>query len=309
MAHDLSSKLSLEIGHENSETNWSFVRDGTVSWFHGIRFLPRPGIDDTSISLEIELPSKTVKVEGEQLFDYAVALLCMELRPNMGFHPFMFRDTMCYRRQSWESCWKHECKDLLESEWGCALKDSPTCTTPYHKILHQVRNPLTTVESLITKFCIDGVDGKVQPPFLAFASALFPQHDFSKYSCIEASGYYLYEYNKAMLSAVKKGLINETFHVEGSTPCEVAKIAGFLNPPAQEGYQQQIKDHLLEVCGSEDSEVNQPMVSTKNKVNKGQLSLEWDDLLGGKHGSQKKDGDRDLQQRLTQMAKELGYDE
>eukprot|EP00535_Pseudo-nitzschia_heimii_P006283 CAMPEP_0197195038 /NCGR_PEP_ID=MMETSP1423-20130617/30336_1 /TAXON_ID=476441 /ORGANISM="Pseudo-nitzschia heimii, Strain UNC1101" /LENGTH=185 /DNA_ID=CAMNT_0042648573 /DNA_START=176 /DNA_END=730 /DNA_ORIENTATION=+ len=46
VAHELRSKIDLEIGHENSETLWSFVRDGTVSWFHGIRFLPRPGIDD-----------------------------------------------------------------------------------------------------------------------------------------------------------------------------------------------------------------------------------------------------------------------
>ena len=115
MAHDLSSKLELEIGHENSETNWSFVRDGTVSWFHGIRFLPRPGIDDTSVSVDIELPTKTVTLEGEQLFKYSVNVLCKELRPNMGFHPFMFRDNGCSFRQSWDSCWKAECKDLLTS--------------------------------------------------------------------------------------------------------------------------------------------------------------------------------------------------
>ncbi len=308
MSHDLSSKLSLEIGHENSETNWSFVRDGTVSWFHGIRFLPRPGIDDTSVSVDVELPSETVTVEGEKLFQFAINILCMELRPNMGFHPFMFRDNGCSKRQSWDSCWKQECKALLKEEWGCALKDSPTCTTPYHKTLHQVRDPLKTVESLITKFCIDGVDGQVQPYFVDFARALFPQHNFAELSCIEASGYYLYEYNKAMLSAVTKGLIDETFQVEGSTPCDIAQIAGFMNASAAEGYPQQIKDHLLELCESWDSEANQPMESTKNKVNKGQLSLEWDDLLGGKHGSQKKEGDRDLQERLKEMTKELDYE-
>ena len=31
--------------HENAEASWSFVRDGTVSWFHGIRYIARPGMD------------------------------------------------------------------------------------------------------------------------------------------------------------------------------------------------------------------------------------------------------------------------
>ncbi len=325
MAHDLSSKLGLEIGHENSETNWSFVRDGTVSWFHGIRFLPRPGIDDTSASVDIAIPlpptdenntapaTETISLKGERLFRYSVNLICRELRENMGFHPFMFRDNGCSLRQSWEGCWKEECANLLEQEWGCALKESPsdsTCTTPYHKILHQVRNPLNTVESLVTKFCINGVDGEVQIPFQVYASALFPKYKFKKLSCIEASGYYVYEYNRAILNAVKSGLVDTTFHVEGSTPCQIAELAGFFEPPTEERYQQQIRDQLLELCGedSPSSEANQPMVSTKNKYNEGQLSLEWKDLLGGKHGSQKKEGDRDLQQRMQQMAKELGYD-
>ena len=30
--------LDLEVGHEDSDTLWKFVRDGTVSWFHGIRY-------------------------------------------------------------------------------------------------------------------------------------------------------------------------------------------------------------------------------------------------------------------------------
>lgn len=319
-ADDLATKLGLEIGHENSETNWSFVRDGTVSWFHGIRFLPRPGIDDSSAILDLVLPlppsendeeeakTTTVTLEGERLFRYLVNLVCRELRPNMGFHPFMFRDNgECSLRQSWGQCWKEECTNLLEQEWGCDLKDESSCTTPYHKTLLQFRNPLHTVQSLVTKFCINGVEGEVQLPFVVFANALFPNHDFSKLSCIEASGYYVYEYNKAMLAAAKKGIVDEIYPVEGSTPCQVAKLAGFFEP-SQEGYQQQIASHLTSLCGDDAAEVNQPMVSTKNKYNEGQLSLEWDDLLGGRHGSQKNDFDSDLQERLQQMAKELGYE-
>ena len=39
---ELEQKLRLEIGHETTDTAWHFVRDGTVSWFHGIRFLTEP---------------------------------------------------------------------------------------------------------------------------------------------------------------------------------------------------------------------------------------------------------------------------
>jgi hypothetical protein len=326
VAHDLASHLKLEIGHDNSETKWSFVRDGTISWFHGIRFLERPGIDNTSATVDLELtlpPSMTevegatqiVTLEGEQLFGYLVNVMCQELHPNMGFHPFMFRDSQCSMRQSWDSCWRQECRNLLNQEWGCALREADAddaddaCTTPYRKILHQFRNPLKTVESLVTKFCIGGVDGELQPAFEVFAKSLFAQYDFSKLSCVEASGYYVYEYNQAILSAKEEGLIDASFKVEGATPCEVAKLAGFLEISGV-GYQQRIRDHLMNFCGWEapaDNEANQPMVSTKNKYNQGQLSLEWDDLLGGKHGSKKNEGDPDLQQKLKQMARDLGY--
>lgn len=33
-------ELGLEVEHEHSDARWAFCRDGTVSWFHGIRFLP-----------------------------------------------------------------------------------------------------------------------------------------------------------------------------------------------------------------------------------------------------------------------------
>jgi hypothetical protein len=41
MALALQDELQLEVGHEDSDTLWKFVRDGTVSWFHGIRYWPK----------------------------------------------------------------------------------------------------------------------------------------------------------------------------------------------------------------------------------------------------------------------------
>lgn len=277
VSHDLRQKLGLEIGHENSEASWSFVRDGTVSWFHGIRYIPRP-------------------LNGS--FQSSVNQLCQNLHPNMGFHPFMFRAGKCSLRQKWEACWREECKDVLKSEWGCGL--SGTCVTPYRNVLHQVRHPLRTIESLVTKFCINGVEGDVQPAFLIFASALFPHHDFSKMSCIEAAGYYVDEYN----SAIIKANVDATYRVEEMTPCDIAKLAGFTNDSVVYA---QNKKLISDACENESSEANKLMKSKRNLYNKGQLSLDWDDLLGGKHGSRRKESDRDLLTRIKTLAHKLGY--
>ena len=49
------------------------------------------------------------------------------------------------------------------------------------------------------------------------------------------------------------------------------------------------------------------MKSTENSYNKGLVSLDWDDLSGGKHGSRKKERDRNLQKRVKKLARNLGY--
>ena len=312
VARDLKSNLGLEIGHENAEASWSFVRDGTVSWFHGIRFIPRPGMDVT-----VKISGKTNNnAGGENIFLSQVKDLCRELQPQMGFHPFMFRDGKCSLRQSWGDCWRDECEDIVKQEWGCGLRRKEDkklhqrrddCETPFHKVLHQERHPLRTIESLVVKFCIGGLTGKVQPPFLVFANALFPQHNFSEMSCTEAAGYYVYEYNNAIVKARELGLVDDHFHVEEATPCQIAKAAGFFD---SDSVYSPSRDLVLKVCNSQssDSVANQVMKSTENRYNTGLVSLRWDDLLGGKHGSRKKAGDEDLQKRIWRLTQNLGYD-
>lgn len=317
VASDLKNNLGLEIGHENAEASWSFVRDGTVSWFHGIRYIPRPGIDDINV--------KSIAGEESILsFISQVKDLCRDLQPQMGFHPFMFRDGKCSLRQSWGDCWRDECEDIVIQEWGCGLrvrnikkKDDnimlhhqrrrDDCPTPFHKVLHQVRHPLHTIESLVAKFCIGGIEGKVQPSFLIFANALFPQHNFSEMSCIEAAGYYVDEYNSAIGKARVLGMIDGIFQVEKITPCDVAGVAGFMD---EGSVYTPTRDRVLKVCNREssNSEANQLMKSTKNRYNTGLVSLYWNDLLGGKHGSRKKVGDQDLQKRIKRLTHDLGYD-
>lgn len=320
VAKDLKNNLGLEIGHENAEASWSFVRDGTVSWFHGIRYIPRPGID-----AHVNTNNNNAGKENNTSFLSQVKYLCRELQPQMGFHPFMFRDGKCSLRQSWGDCWRDECEDIVKQEWGCGLRmrntsekrvDTTTrherrddCETPFDKVLHQVRHPLRTIESLVAKFCIGGIEGKVQPSFLIFANALFPQHNFSEMSCTEAAGYYVHEYNSAITKARELGLVDDQFHVEEATPCQIAKAAGFMDPDSGSVYTPS-REGVLKVCTGEsiDSAANQLMKSTENRYNTGLVSLSWDDLLGRKHGSRKKSGDEDLQKRIKRLTLNLGYD-
>ena len=109
--------------------------------------------------------------------------------------------------------------------------------TPFRKVLHQVRHPLCTIESLVTKFCINEVEGELQRPFFVFSNALFPQHNFSDMSCIEAANYYVYEYNYAIINAN----IDATYHIEDMTPCQIAKLAEFMEETISLQYAQMKK--------------------------------------------------------------------
>lgn len=201
----------------------------------------------------------------------------------------------------------------MKHEWGCGLRrrnneGRDDCETPFHKVLHQERHPLRTIESLVAKFCIGGLEGKVQPSFLFFADGLFPQHNFSEMSCTEAAGYYVYEYNSAIVKARELGLVDDQFHVEDATPCQIAKAGGFED---SDSVYSPSREHVLKVCNSQSSggsAANQLMKSTENRYNTGLVSLNWDDLLGGKNGSRKKAGDEDLQKRIRKLTQNLGYD-
>lgn len=294
-AADLKKKLGLEIGHENSDSAWNFVRDGTVSWFHGIRFLPAP---DTA--------EQTVR---------SLALLCTNFTDSMGFHPRMYRDTgKCSSRQKWSKCWTRECAAILSQEWGCAFRAKkeqhemdtlPTqrqCETPYARVLHQVRHPVHAIESLVTKFCQGGIDGTVHPSFIKFASALFPKQDFETLSCIEAASVYTVEYNRAIIGA--GDLVHAYYRVEDVSPCNVAKMAGFLD--SHPVYQPN-KEKVAGACDAPDHVANMKMRSTVNRVNEGQLSLSTNDFLGGAHGSVRKDGDTRILKLVRALTEDLGY--
>jgi hypothetical protein len=288
VAHELQKTLGLEVCHENSETTQYFCRDGTVSWFHGLRFLQKS-------------PNAVQHVQS-------LGLMCTNFTPSMGFHPHMYRATSdCSTRQQWSSCWIRECLELLNDEWGCAWAanseeiTAKECQTPYARSLHQVRHPLRTIESLMAKFCPNNVD--VDPGFVQFATAWFPHHDFSSYSCLEATGYYAWEYHTAMRRAVKTGLIQESYRVEETSPCQVATAAGF--GPDEEGDDDPLiwdksRKRAQKGCIEQESSANEPMVSTAYKVNWGSVFLSKADFVGPANAT--------LWTSLESLTMELGYD-
>jgi hypothetical protein len=279
VADDMRTKLNLEIGHENADTKWNFVRDGTVSWFHGTRYLEWKTSDSK---------------EGVRRRSFSE--LCSTFTDFMGFHPNMYRDGPCSPREKWSSCWIRECLHILHQEWGCALRNA--CVTPFVTTLFQTRHPVRTVESLVAKFCEgDNLSGNTHPSFLRFAGALFPHRDFLNMSCVEAAGFFVVEYSRSMLAAMQLGKIAARYKVEESTPCDIAVMAGFDN------------SRSMLVCNDPSPHpAKEPMRSSKFTVNRGKLNLRWEDFLGGKHGSKRRQGDPELRDLMESLCVDLDYD-
>jgi hypothetical protein len=293
VAHDLTHQLPLEVGHQVVDADWSFCRDGTVSWFHGIRFLP---------------PLLEFKEVVQKW-----SLLCgSNYTENMGFHPSMYTSSSCSsRNQKWSKCWSNACLEILQQEWGCAWKESG-CITPFHSTLLQVRNPVHTISSLVTKFCVGGIsNGTIHSSsFLPYASALFSFHNFTRDSCMEAMGTFVVEYNTAMLKARDAGLIADFYRIEETSACQVAHLAG-LDREETTVYPPNYK-RVARICNNDLEYANRVMESTRHLVNRGQVSLTWEDLRGGSvHGSRsrrKSDASSSLEKSVKTLFSQLGYD-
>jgi len=82
-AIDQAFDKKIEIGHENSDSAWYFVRDGTISWLHAIRFFPDTGVNNDKRRLATALgicgDGHTIKRSFKSI-------------GNMGFHPSMYKE-------------------------------------------------------------------------------------------------------------------------------------------------------------------------------------------------------------------------
>lgn len=297
MQTSLISRLRLEIGHETTDTAWNWVRDGTVSWFHGIRFLTDP----------------THKDKERLAKSFSAICDAGEDHMNMGFHPAAYREPVnkCSYRDKWSDCWRKECYLALIKEWGCAtdVDGAPDCEINFATTLHQVRNPMRSLESLVVKFCIGGLQGSVADSFLIYASALFPSHNFYEDSCIEAAGHFLVQYQNTMIEARKRGEIAGFYRIEDVSACNVAALAGLLDPNTTVYKPNSV--YIANICdeNNADSPARHVVERRENKVNADTVRLGWKDLRGGAHGSMKKTGDTQLEKLIRALFKALGYDE
>jgi len=279
VAVDLTQKLGLEIGHENTDALDFYVRDGTASWFHGIRFFP-----DT---------------ENRQSI---IHNLCHNFTDKMGYHPRQYHEVSgCSEKKPWfplSECWLKDCLDILDMEWGCAAQGN--CPQPFRTTLLQVRDPRSVVESLLAKFCMNDETGETSPhgtmqaDWVKFMNILFEGmgHDFARYSCIEAVATYVIEYNNIMLRARDQNLIDGIYKVETTSPCNIAELAGFFSNPVYKPNSRK----LIDKC-SPASSGNRPMSATTNQINKGRIRLDWADYE--KHA---------LKQEMEKLMQSLDYD-
>jgi hypothetical protein len=331
------SPLQLEVCHETANAGRYFCRDGTVSWFHGIRFVPRPS--------------------SREDLQAAIERQCSTYTPNMGMHPDLFWDTsnitttsaassctfwhkLFFPSASWDPCGMAEaCRDWLQHEWGCALSSS-NCVTPFSVVLHQVRHPLRAVESLVAKFC-QNRSNRMHPEFVKFQEAWFGRrrqqqedpvlqeqdHDRSDgddntiSSCLLTAGWYVVDYHKTMLQAKEAGLIHQSYRIEDTSPCQVAHMAGFWNNPAQQNTNTKDLNSIEEDVIVDEDETTRttlwlptrqrveqacrimkhqaPMTSTTYKVNRGRVSLTAANFSATNL--------RNLWDELVVLAETLGY--
>jgi hypothetical protein len=119
-----------------------------------------------------------------------------------------------------------------------------------------------------------------------------------------------------MMGARERGKIFATYRIEETSPCQVAELAGFTDKKTTvyaPNY-----DKIREICGDPDDNEEEDelfrhpaknvMSSTKHKINVGLVDLEFEDLRGGIHGSNRSTDNRELEVAIRDLTGRLGYD-
>jgi hypothetical protein len=261
----LGKVIKLEIAHEAFNSEDSFCRDGTVSWFQIMRFL-KP-LESESVGEFKGMPQ--IDAWNELCITRSHGLIDL-------FHPNQYASSNCSSYQKWSPCWAQECLALVNSIWGCAWKDD--CPHSFSKIIHQVRHPIHTVDLLNTTICSEE---KLKSSFLRLLNGWFPERNWDDLSCLDAMGFYEVDFQNTLIRAREAGLIHGIFQIESTSPCDVAHEAGFLDEFSAL-YEPTVK-RTGELCrgGNPDEDAQSPTMFTKvkehNKVNTpglGKLKLE-----------------------------------
>jgi hypothetical protein len=249
IAQALREEVGLEVGHEDSDTLWTFVRDGTVSWFHGIRFWRHPAN----------------RSDGSVVSDLCrVAWRFRNSKSNYGFGPTLFGTpeyNCSFVHPRFNHCFHHACVKALTREYGCGLattsKERGSCNPPFQTTLLQTREPWKIVQSLVA----------AKPPttlwLLLNAMGLVQSEDCVQQMILYVTGYY---------NTILDNKPDISFYpVESTTPCEVSILAGLGNVSTT--VYGPNHDVVVEVCQKESykSSIETPRA---NVINKGRRSLQ-----------------------------------
>mmetsp|Transcript_24027 Transcript_24027/g.43437 ORF Transcript_24027/g.43437 Transcript_24027/m.43437 type:complete len:387 (-) Transcript_24027:303-1463(-) len=282
ITHELHDILNLEVGHEDSDTNWKFVRDGSISWFHGIRFFP------AFSEHRRKVPVKLCRVANQ-----FITSLNHPYAANPGlFTPPQYE--VSHLHPNFSKYWFKECVRIMWTEYGCASRGD--CPTPFRKTLIQTRKPTKIVESLVAKYCKqDGSDtimGMPPTSLIEFLDALFPEHNFASLenTCTSIMANYVLLYYNMLLDAYDRGDVDGMYHIEDVTLCDVAQFSGLLNKTDTvfgPNY-----EFVSELCNGD----NAPGLigQHRNVINQGRVKIF--DLQ-----------DKDLEKRMLKLHKRMGY--
>jgi len=206
----MASPLQLEIVHEAFDTQNYFCRDGTVSWYQMMRFAE---------------PLTEKSPNREVIFD-AWKELCITRNHSVIelFHPREYRSSECRSYDKWSKCWTNECLNLVKELWACESDQERKCPQEFAKTLHQVKHPLRTLETLNATICPHPA---LKDSFFKVVRGLFPNRDWSTLPCLDAMAWYTVDFHQTLIRLQDSGMVDASFQIETTSPCEVAALAGF----------------------------------------------------------------------------------
>lgn len=172
---DLQTKIGLEIGYQNADTTQSFVRDGTASWFHGIRFLDLSNKDVQSrAKMIVDLCAVSWRVYSSDKinFNNAWSNYGMSLLPLFG--PTSVKFDVPHWHPSFRKSYLNTCHRTMLRELSCGINEisvedkgddvattiTKKCPTPFQRTLIQTRRPWDIVASLVTRYCGSSLSDK-----------------------------------------------------------------------------------------------------------------------------------------------------
>lgn len=266
IAADLRGQQLLEVGHEDTDATWKFVRDGTVSWFHGIRYMPTTDISDKMMRI-----AKTCAVSW--------VITSKSISGNHGFGPTLFGDPdyECpFWHPNFKKCYLSSCHKQLLREFGCALEPDG-CQTPYQRTLLQTREPWKIIASLSAKYCYKNgkIDDSAYPQTLQdlLTSAGWVSANDPPLPCVTQMTEYVVNYYNIILEAGEKSSDITVYPIETTGICEVLRMAGLDSP---ESTIWQDNHHRYEsICSGENRSGEIEATRAKsNEINKGRVSRE-----------------------------------